>query len=210
MTYVAASKQLAHILIPYRKRTEWALHCEADSNYDKSPEKKKNPGVNSWPWPQPVAGLPLTSAESYFTSVFGLPDGRSNFQLSYQMTLKSCARSAGFCGTHSTGDPMWMWSTGSSPAQQGFPLAERSLCSTFSRRNTCPQILLFTFQPFCQLLVCLGLVGVGILEDLGAAASHPKLPWELRQPLLVQAYNALSLTRFLEASMELPATKTAF
>lgn len=84
------------------------------------------------------------------------------------VSLKSSSWSAGFCGTHSTQDPMWVWSTGSSPAQQGFPLAERFLCSTFSSRNTCLQVLLFTLQPFSQTP---GLSGTGGSRNPGGSGS---------------------------------------
>lgn len=111
------------------------------------------------------------------------------------MSLKSSAVTAGFCVTR----PMWMWSIRSSPAQQGFPLGDRFLCSTFSRRKTCLQILFFMFQPFCQTPGLFGICGRRNPEGSGSCCLPLQAPAhlaELRHPLPVQAHNALLFPDF--------------
>lgn len=192
------------------------------SKYDKSPEEKKKslewtpgPGLSQWldsHWRQ----------QGYFTSAFRLMGGASpdeTFSSPIRCPLKDLQWVLGSVSLIPQKIPCTCGALKSSPpAQQGFPLGERFLCSTFSRRITCLQILLFTFQPFCQTHGLFGICGSRNLEGSGnffLSLQAPAHLSELRHPLAVQAHSALSLPRFLEAqqarkSRDLPATEAGF
>lgn len=156
--------------------------------------------------------------------LFGLPDGRSitrcNFQLPYQMSLKTSVARTAFCVTHFKRD--LMWSTQRSPlAQYGIPFGEGFLswglrkCFTFAGRNSCPQIIPFMFQSVCQTYDLFGIRGSRNPEEFYSCYPTVKSPAHiagLRQPL-PPAHNTLFLPRFLEEhkarqSRQLPPTKT--